>query len=279
MVDFELLAQVGLNQYERQTLLALLRRGIADASTLCEEGDIPTSKIYQATEKLEKLGLISIQRSRPRLFAAMSPEVVVDRLGALARQEAETFAEAAKGLLDVINEGEALQRATHTFADMALGGSQYVQRHLIQLSVAKSSIISYMEHPDLQAISDAAHDTNILRRIRNNAETKGIHHRIVFGFNHRDAPQLIAFLKSFRQELRSATGIRYAGVLGHPFHVIDGEVVILSLDNPFLPERRVASLLIRNVELSQTLTLGFDSLWSKAMKSLTEIDVHPGAFR
>jgi sugar-specific transcriptional regulator TrmB len=276
ILDFELLAKVGLNQYERQTLLALLRRGVADASTLCEDGEIPSSKIYQATERLEKLGLISIQRSRPRLFAAMSPEPVIDRLAELAREEAESFAEATKALLDVVRGSESASRSTNAFADMAMGRAQHVSRHLVHLSAAKLSIVSYLEHPDIQAISAAlSQDLNILRRIRKNAEGAGINHRIVFGFDHREAPALLEFLKTFRNELRSATGIRYAGVLGHPFHVIDGETVILSLDNPFLPDRRVASLMIRNQELAQTLTRGFDSLWEKAMKSLQEVNFDP----
>lgn len=71
------------------------------------------------------------------------------------------------------------------------------------------------------------------------------------------------------------TGIRFAGELGQPFHVVDNEVVILCLDNAFLPERRFASLLIRNEELAGVLTEGFERLWGKAMKSLREIDVHP----
>ena len=102
MLDFEMLARIGLTQYERQALIALLKRGVADAAALCEEGEVPTSKIYQATEKLEKLGLISVQRSRPRQFAALSPEAVVARIAEIAHEEADRIAADAKSLVSAI---------------------------------------------------------------------------------------------------------------------------------------------------------------------------------
>ncbi len=68
----------------------------------------------------------------------------------------------------------------------------------------------------------------------------------------------------------------YSGELGHPFHVVDEDLVVLSLDHPFISEGRFASLLVRDRELAQKLAEGFQTLWSKAMRNLREIDFHPG---
>jgi hypothetical protein len=76
--------------------------------------------------------------------------------------------------------------------------------------------------------------------------------------------------------MEHVTGVRYSGELGHPFHVVDEDIVILCLDHPFIPEGRFASLLVRDKELAQSLTDGFQQLWSKAMRDLREIDFHPG---
>ncbi len=54
------------------------------------------------------------------------------------------------------------------------------------------------------------------------------------------------FLRKHRTEIRHITGVRDSGELGHPFHVVDQNVVVLPLDHPFVPEGRFASLLIRN---------------------------------
>src|SRR5215468_12789578 len=67
------------------------------------------------------------------------------------------------------------------------------------------------------------------------------------------------------------TGVRYSGEIGHPFHVVDDDFVILALDHPFIAEGRFASLLVRDKGLTQQLADGFQSVWSKAMKDLREI--------
>lgn len=276
MHDFEVLEQIGLTQYERQTLIALLKRGVADAATLCEEGEVPSSKVYSATEKLARIGLISIQRSRPRLFAALSVEAVVDRCSEIARERAEKFAEESQSLIDAIRQAQGANKPASAFADVVLGRIPHVQRHVSLLAAAEKSIVSYLEVPDIEALYEARQaGQNVLRTVRKNVESKGIQHAIVFGFGPRDAPRLLEFLKDFGVELRAATGVRYAGLLGHPFHVVDNETVILGLDNPFLAERRFGSVMMRSKELAVPLARGFDELWKKSMKSLREISFDP----
>lgn len=274
--DLDALEAIGLTQYERQTLIALLTRGVADAVTLCEEGDVPSSKIYSATEKLAKLGLISVQRSRPRQFAAFSVEEVINKISDIAQARADAVSVQAQELVDVVKAAQGENRPATAFADVALGAQQHVQRHLSLLASASAGIISYMEVPDIEAIRKTnLEGFNILRSVRKNLEARAIDHRIVFGFGPRDANHLISFLREYRAELRSTTGIRYAGLLGHPFHVIDGETVILSLDNPFLADRRFGSVMMRSRELAQPLAKGFEELWQKSMKSLQEISFDP----
>src|SRR5580704_2807321 len=57
---------------------------------------------------------------------------------------------------------------------------------------------------------------------------------------------LVAFLKAHRPHLDHVTGVRYSGEFGHPFHVVDEELVILSVDHPFVPQWRVASFMLRD---------------------------------
>jgi hypothetical protein len=100
---------------------------------------------------------------------------------------------------------------------------------------------------------------------------------VIFGFSYQTAPMLVDFLRRYRTELRHVTGVRYSGELGHPFHVVDDETVIVPLDHPFVKEGRFASLLVRDRELAENLADGFQALWRKAMRSLREVDVDPRA--
>src|SRR5215813_9003696 len=96
--DLGLLEELGFTQYERRTLRTLMQHGVADAETLCREGDIPTSKIYLALEKLAKSGLVEMQPTRPKLFSAHSTDAIFERLIGISKARADRFEEEARSL-------------------------------------------------------------------------------------------------------------------------------------------------------------------------------------
>jgi hypothetical protein len=256
--------------------MALMLCGVADAATLCREGAVPSSKIYLAMEKLAGLGLVRIQPTRPKMFAALPADSVVARVIEIARDRAERFAAAAPALASAFAGLHSRARGRQPFVDLALGVEGHVRRHLVPLAAARKRILSYMERGDLLAL-DAAIDGGlpILRRIAKNSAEHTVNHQVVFGFSYQTAGLLTSFLKRHRTDLRHVTGVRYSGELGHPFHVVDDDTVILPLDHPFVKEGRFASLLLRDRELADSLADGFHELWRKAMRSLREIDVDP----
>ena len=273
---FALLEEIGLNMYERTALITLMTQGLADAATLCREGEIPTSKIYQAMEKLGHLGLVEIQKTRPKLYSSLPGDEVVKRLIEISRKNSEQFARNAEDLGATLVALPEQARGRKTFVDLALGVDSHVKRHVMHLAIAQKRIWSYLEQGDLKAIDEVtATGFPILRRIARNAAARKVDQRVVFGFAYQTAPTLVDFLRKHRAYLKHVTGVRYSGELGHPFHLIDDEIVILSLDHPFIPEGRFASLLVRDRELAQRLADGFQQLWTKAMRNLQEISFHP----
>jgi hypothetical protein len=276
LADPDSLEGIGLGLYERKALMALMLCGVADAATLCREGDVPTSKIYQAMEKLAGLGLVQIQQTRPRMFAALPADAVVARVVEIARERAERFAASAPALQATFSGLKARVRAHQPFLDLAWGVDGHVRRHLLPLTAARTRILSYLEAGDLKAIDAAiAGGFPILRRIARNAAEHGVEHRVVFGFTYQTAAALVEFLKAHRHDLRQVTGVRYSGELGHPFHVVDEDTVVLPLDHPFVKEGRFASLMVRDRELAESLAGGFQELWRKAMRSLREVSADP----
>ena len=274
--DHTLLEEIGLTLYERKALIALMVFGVADAAALCREGGVPTSKIYLAMEKLARLGVAQIQPTRPKLYAALPADVVADRVVEIARERAERFAANAPDLRQLFMSLPGRVRDKQTFVDLAFGAESHVKRHLVHLAAARERILSYMERGDLQSIDDTvAGGFPILQRIGRNAAEKKVRHQVVFGFSYRNAQRLVDFLRDHRTEIRHLTGVRYSGELGHPFHVVDQNIVVLPLDHPFVPGGRFASLLIRDADLARDLAHGFEELWRKAMRSLQEVNFDP----
>jgi sugar-specific transcriptional regulator TrmB len=274
--DLEILAELGFTRYERGALAALMLLGVADAETLCREGDIPSSKIYLALEKLSQLGLVEMQPTRPKLYSALSTDAIFSRLIEISRENAERFASEAQNLKKRFAALPNRPSGRTTFVDLALGRESHLKRHLVHLATARRRIWSYMERGDLDAIDESAESgVSVLRRIARNTQARKVDHRVVFGFRYRTAPMLVGFLKRYKPYLESVTGIRYSGEFGHPFHVIDDDVVILCVDHPFVPDGRVASLMVRDAALAGRLADGFETLWTKAMRSLREISFQP----
>ena len=272
----ELLEQVGLTGYERKALVALMVHGVADAETLCREGSVPTSKIYRAMEKLSQMGLVEIQPTRPKLYSAFPCDEVVNQLIEIARQNAEQFAHQAQELKALLSSLPERMRGRSTFVDLALGVDSHIKRHVVHLAAAQKRIWSYLEQGDLAAIEQVTTGGfPLLLRIARNTTERKVDHRVVFGFAYHSAPKLMEFLRRHKGHLEHVTGIRYSGEMGHPFHVVDDEVVILCLDHPFIPEGRFASLLVRDKELASQLAAGFKELWGKAMRDIREINFQP----
>src|SRR5258705_5742006 len=119
--DPELLEDIGLSLYERKALMAVMLCGVADAATLCREGAVPSSKIYLAMEKLARLGLVKIQPTRPKMFAALPADTVVARVIEVARERADRFAQAAPALAQTLAGLRSRARGRHPFVDLALG--------------------------------------------------------------------------------------------------------------------------------------------------------------
>lgn len=201
--DPELLEEIELSLYERSAFVALMSLGIADAATLCREGDVPTSKIYHAMEKLAALGLVQIQPTRPKQYAALPVDVVINRMVEIARERAEQFAHGTQELRQTLAALPGRLRGRQTFVDLALGMESHVRRHLVHLATATTRILSYMERGDLAAIDQAATaGFPLLRRIARNAAERKLPHRVVFGFSYQSAPLLVEFLRRHRTEVR-----------------------------------------------------------------------------
>lgn len=279
--EFGLLDEAGFGSYEKRALVTLAVHGVSDAATLCRDGDIPSSKIYAAMEKLAQLGLVEVRRSRPQLFAALPPEPLVERLNAIARERAEQFAQASAGLRAAFEKLPRKLKSSEARVDLALGADSHIKRHVSRLAGAKRRVLSYLESGDLAALRRLRDEDSfdVLRSVSRQHERSGVEHRVIFGFDDRNAPQLLAFLRDFAAATRNLSGVRYCGEIGHPFHVVDDDLVILALDHPFIGEGRFASLLVQDAALAAQLAGGFEQLWQRALRDLREIRAWPGRSR
>jgi hypothetical protein len=138
--------------------------------------------IYLAMEKLASLGLVQVQPTRPKMFAALPSEIVVARIVDIVRERSDRFAAQASDLQAMFTGLRSRARGRQPFLDVALGVEGHIRRHLVPLAAARKRILSYLEAGDLMAIDTAVNGGfPILRRIAKNAAEHGVEHRVVSG--------------------------------------------------------------------------------------------------
>jgi len=83
----KLLESVGLTKSQALVYLELVKRQTAEASTLCDETGIKNSKIYAILNRLEKLGLIIVETTKPKKYRVNLLEEGLENLSTVIREE------------------------------------------------------------------------------------------------------------------------------------------------------------------------------------------------
>ncbi|MFC7212907.1 TrmB family transcriptional regulator [Saliphagus sp. GCM10025334] len=74
------LQELGLSQYEAQTLINLLQLGTGTAQDITRINGVPRTRVYEAADRLHELGFVDIQHTTPRKFTVISKETIVRTL-------------------------------------------------------------------------------------------------------------------------------------------------------------------------------------------------------
>ena len=69
----EVLGKVGLTQYEARAYIALVARGVGDATTLATAAGIPRTSAYKVLESLAQKGYAQPTGGKPILFRPTPP--------------------------------------------------------------------------------------------------------------------------------------------------------------------------------------------------------------
>jgi sugar-specific transcriptional regulator TrmB len=70
----EQLEQFGLSAYAARTFVALMSLGTGTAKDVSGISDVPRTRVYDATDELQELGLVDVQQSSPKEFWAISTD-------------------------------------------------------------------------------------------------------------------------------------------------------------------------------------------------------------
>ncbi len=75
----ESLQKLGLTRYEAKAYIGICNLIESQANDIAEASDIPRSKIYNTLKELNKKGFVTITKTRPIEYKAVSPKNIINK--------------------------------------------------------------------------------------------------------------------------------------------------------------------------------------------------------
>lgn len=94
------LTALGLSAYAAETFVGLQKLGVGSASEVAQVTDVPRSQVYGATDELEELGLVDVQKGSPKRYRAVSVDEARDLLFGRLHTTGETAFEYLESVRD-----------------------------------------------------------------------------------------------------------------------------------------------------------------------------------
>lgn len=152
--------QLGLNKYEAQTLINLVRLGSGTAKDIARVNDVPRTRVYDAAESLHELGLVDIQYSTPQKFTVVSRETLIRKLNLEREETIETVAE-------LLHELEPMEPQREEYGVWTVSGSDTVSDRALEFIEAADdrlvlmTIDALLTDDQLDALREAVTDRDV----------------------------------------------------------------------------------------------------------------------
>ena len=141
----ECLKSLGLTKYEALVYIALLKVVSATATEIHEISTVPRASVYPVLDQLHEKKLISIARSTPKRFAALSPEEGVAIMMSMIERDAAD----AREILSAIHRERISHEQSSEELIWNVYGIENIQRKLTDLITSARHDIRIITHPQI----------------------------------------------------------------------------------------------------------------------------------
>ena len=273
-MDERLLANIGLNKYERSVYWTLLKKGDLEASKLSQLSRVPIGKIYEILRDLNKYGLVEIQHSRPRKYRTAEPKIAFELMYKRREEEAlnelkllrETFAEIERQL----SNGDSPKHVETIFWPDKF--------HDNELKEMVNSFFEDIEHEICvvtplkykPGVSEQYDDSmSVFSKAYLNLAQRGIHVKIIDSHSQL-LPSIKELINSIEDEsvksnLQKFMKIRILETT-HDFVIFDSKTLFLDIENQINTGTSLGMTQIHDESYTKRFKAKFDDLWTKGKR-------------
>lgn len=259
MQKTKLLKEIGLSAYESAIYLSLLKLGASEASTIYKDAEVPYGKVYSALDSLVEKGFVEVQRSRPKKFRGVKPDIALDRVIEKKESEVEKELEVLKLKTDelkkILMTTSSLKTKDEIFWTTAVTETNIKKVVISLFSEARESscvVPHSLGMPVLTVIFD-----EFVRSLERGVKVKML---VSPQFNN-----FVSFLarkdEKTLEVLKKNLEIRAVRNTNSHFGIIDNNLVILLQPHPLDKNRLISVVKIWDADLAKSLRKEFDIMW------------------
>ncbi len=265
MDEKQMLKDLGLNSYEANVYMEIIKRGIIDANTLYKESGVPFGRIYEIINHLVAKGLVDVQDSRPKKYRAKPLKTAMKSLIEDKKkkmdEEYENTLKTASILEDRFSKLTYIKPEEKSFWTVAVGEGQVVEMTKESIREAEKEFCQLLDSRyDLNKRAEAG---DIIRDEFVSAIKKGIKVYVIAPKSFKGLKRPEKFLAKLSTEEKKKLKIRILDVDFQKFNIIDSKQVIFKIMDPADSMKDMISIKIFDEKVAKILRKKFDEFFSQ----------------
>jgi HTH-type transcriptional regulator, sugar sensing transcriptional regulator len=254
------LTRLGLTSYEAKAYLALVRRDSSTAAQVARLAGVPRQRVYDVLATLVEKGLASTRPGQVVKYAAIAPELALERLVSDERQrladlERET-AELIEELRPAFNEGQ--EQADPLEYIEVLRDRRAINERFAELQAGiKQEILVFTKPPYATPAQENVEGLNVARSHKA---------RSVYEYSAFDDP---AFAEGVRRFIEVGEEARFVEDLPLKLVIIDEKIVMFGMEDPVAGNgdggQELTIMVVDHPSLACILKIAFDAVWGQGL--------------
>jgi len=250
------LTRLGLNSYEARAYVALIRRDSWSAAQVARQAELPRQRIYDVLSSLVQKGLASARPGTQLKYAAVAPELAIERLlGAHRRELADLELDGNTLLAELTPAFEAGQAHTDPleFIEVLRDRSAINERFNELQENVKREILVFTKPPYATPPQENVGGIEVTRT----HEARSVYEVSVF-----DDPATTAGVRRF---LEAGEQARFVEHLPLKLVIIDEAIVMFGMEDPVAGSSDFTIVVVEHLSLAQLLKIAFNTVWDRGL--------------
>jgi sugar-specific transcriptional regulator TrmB len=250
------LTALGLTAYEARAYLALIRRDSSAASEVARLSGIPRQRIYDVLASLVEKGLASSRPGSPVKYAALAPELAIERLLYSRREELAALEREGQALIDQLapafHAGREHSDPLEYIEVLRDRGAINERFQELQAGI-KREILVFTKPPYATPAQENIEGLEVTR----------LHTaRSIYEFSAFDDP---AFIEGVRRFIDAGEEARFVAELPLKLVIIDEAIVMFGMEDPIAGPSELTMMVVEHPSLAKVLKIAFDAVWEQGL--------------